>query len=1596
LQPSKVGYGWAKLIMANKIKEIKGFFSGIISSFSSSDIKDDAASYSENISSTDEDGVLKGSKSENIVVENESIKSSIAKSIENDDETFDLVTADSDTGKINILRNLYGQSDLANPTNSSEPGNKASSIEVKNNQAFVGYGKDIKPKIVYKTKNLPFGEPKSTFSNWIYEDSTVYDEKILNSSFSIDRFSSIPGSTYTHTDSKKAVGIRYDHKDVYLVNFAANFVNGTDVFDFAANPGTITLPTTGKNILNGGACDICQAEVDSFSFSVKNSNADPKVSNDNFKFWVLSNSGGDTEDTNSFPIIQKYSISSVDTFESLGTHTIDFGEYPPPNGSSPASILETKNYLWIQYWKPNGDKFGRKEPFLWCIKLTDLEFNTNVNAVNKSLYYDYIKGYSQKFRLNFIAQGSEDFREYYFRNIDEHYENLEDDNWLSGDSDWDDRERSWGGHKYSGLLNGAGNIAPSIKIARHGLISSPLINTVPGEDTDYLFNDFNLDVSNEDEDWVSVVGQSDPLSLNILTAKEYKVAGGNWYDSYRRLRAGDDDGGGSSMLDNHETGLLGWFVGLVSEAFSFVYNLILDTCDFIVGANGGRVLQQFIDLIFGEESVNWFYNGKCFETGRIENFIINISSNHNPLAKFDKDSDHEDGPARLHIRELSGFDNSLDIISVKHYFNRLMISCHNPNEENPIQSSKFFMYDTSMHSISNTNPCMTMVIHPDDWHEAMDSGSGVAIPDDYLAFGNTRDGTSNTSPERKPNNIIQFYTPIVDFEVNGFGTYDWHIDSLENIYPHLYSAFWLDENSNITLNSNNLSNLSTVGKVYATERAVFDIFLRAGACYDGRRIFNASPGWSSQTTINDHIGFLSTSGPLNMSKFNFLVVKNSGTDAQENLPLEPDKIFPNNSKSIISLNQYPNTSDDINIKQYSLDSKSISFEVKAQTYDGASIAPFTYADDEALNLYRYKINLVYDGYQDSPLSNHYTEVDIRSANVRADSPEPNDGTVNYRASSLAITINLHKPELLSKRITDVRLWRSTISLNESDTENDTFNIEGQYTLVDTIPLNSQWILTTESVKGYDNIDIDLGKIAYYTVVDNGTVGPSYEARVGLPEAMKITLPNYTLSTQLNGFLYIANCKHPSFEDASSLIFRSLPDKYSMFDWTENYLALPSKPRALTSFDGRIIAWDYDNMYVINPDGFYIEDTFEGSGCLGYSSFARSEQGICFADENNIYLYDGKNVNNIGIPIITNNEYSQEVSWRNKNKDYESIIKYSSIIRAFCLFFKIDRSLFENFTTNSSIADSHYNSGGQNGDTIYRWHDIPGTNIPWEGEIEYPIEFIVHKNMRNAWFQDNFNYGIPEDYDESLGDFFDPYITEHEGETISLPYGTLYDVNTKRYIVDMPAFLYGIGYYDLFQNYDADDNRSNVYVLLEGLNFSSEELFKNGNFLTNLPEFYYCFTYNVDKKRWDLQKTGEYKGIFNGSKGELYSSQKNNEDNFVLKELFSSDNKKQFSYISKNFSLSNQTVNKILSKLKIFYKYTTPKFEYMINNDDKWITPIENNISYEDYCLSYKFPKEHKKAKTIKIKLISGYNEPVKSYDTEIDSFSIIYRERGNV
>ena len=68
--------------------------------------------------------------------------------------------------------------------------------------------------------------------------------------------------------------------------------------------------------------------------------------------------------------------------------------------------------------------------------------------------------------------------------------------------------------------------------------------------------------------------------------------------------------------------------------------------------------------------------------------------------------------------------------------------------------------------------------------------------------------------------------------------------------------------------------------------------------------------------------------------------------------------------------------------------------------------------------------------------------------------------------------------------------------------------------------------------------------------------------------------------------------------------------------------LPKTPVALTSFSGRVYAFDEYNTYRIEPNNLYIEDTFEGSGCISHDSTVVTEYGMFYCDKNNVYRHSG--------------------------------------------------------------------------------------------------------------------------------------------------------------------------------------------------------------------------------------------------------------------------------------------------------------------------------------------------------------------------------------
>ena len=137
------------------------------------------------------------------------------------------------------------------------------------------------------------------------------------------------------------------------------------------------------------------------------------------------------------------------------------------------------------------------------------------------------------------------------------------------------------------------------------------------------------------------------------------------------------------------------------------------------------------------------------------------------------------------------------------------------------------------------------------------------------------------------------------------------------------------------------------------------------------------------------------------------------------------------------------------------------------------------------------------------------------------------------------------------------------------------------------------------------------------------------------------------------------------------MFKSKPYNFDQFDWSQDLLRLPTEPTALASFNGRIFAFDENNTYRIEPNNLYIEDTFEGVGCIGPDAICVTEYGTCLADKNNIYLHDGRQPIPIGNAILR----GYTISWENKSSLFVPKVMFDAERNAFVVFMRVDSSYY---------------------------------------------------------------------------------------------------------------------------------------------------------------------------------------------------------------------------------------------------------------------------------------------------------------------------------
>ena len=295
--------------------------------------------------------------------------------------------------------------------------------------------------------------------------------------------------------------------------------------------------------------------------------------------------------------------------------------------------------------------------------------------------------------------------------------------------------------------------------------------------------------------------------------------------------------------------------------------------------------------------------------------------------------------------------------------------------------------------------------------------------------------------------------------------------------------------------------------------------------------------------------------------------------------------------------------------------------------------------------YFWKFSLMYDGYQESPLSASFTYT-------------PGDDT-----SNIELDISLFNTSGLSKRVSHLVAYRAEDSNTPGSASPTTF-----YRFLKKMPLDPSFTIAENVWAG----NVDARRKIFVDQLNNQ--GASYEARTLMPETLESSMVHYSLSTQINSMHIVGKCYKADIPDAKNYLFKSKVNNFDQFDWTTDFLRLPTVPTALASFNGRIYAFDKNNTYRINPNGFYIEDTFEGVGCSGAFAVAVTEYGMCYCDKNNIYLHDGKSPKPIATPILTGNPYYESSdynkTWHNAiEPDYGHRVMFDSKRKSFMIFFR---------------------------------------------------------------------------------------------------------------------------------------------------------------------------------------------------------------------------------------------------------------------------------------------------------------------------------------
>ena len=368
----------------------------------------------------------------------------------------------------------------------------------------------------------------------------------------------------------------------------------------------------------------------------------------------------------------------------------------------------------------------------------------------------------------------------------------------------------------------------------------------------------------------------------------------------------------------------------------------------------------------------------------------------------------------------------------------------------------------------------------------------------------------------------------------------------------------------------------------------------------------------------------------------------------------------------------------------------------------------------------YKASLIYDGYQETAL------VSTTGSFYKAVSDSVGIDEV------MNVEIRIADSMILSDRVTGVAIYRAT------STVQDTLEPETLYRFIQEIPL-------------YQFNHNETGGYQTFTVKDTGDAEGTYEGINGLSETIYDLAISYGVNAQQNGFHFIGNCSHNQIPDSENYLFRSQPGKFSIFDWTKDFVQLPFIPVALKGFMGKIYAFSNSQVAVINPNTLFIEDVIEGTGCINSKTILVTDSGMIWADYRNIYLASpgmkpiGDSILNVEthgwLNIPTDNKDSLRCGYDAKRKAFLLFYTIGTDYRCWC--YSTQKNRWDLLSTPNEVLDTALTKDGStilllkdNSLAKFLAHTSNSLDWYWESKKIQMGSTMVDKKVRNMKVEGN--------------------------------------------------------------------------------------------------------------------------------------------------------------------------------------------------------------------------------------------------------------------